>query len=99
MTPAPSTKTTRQRSAKTTPTRTRRDWQHEVRDLERRVIKRLNSAPPASFEDLIEEGLLTEGQANTMRGRLRGRLVQVGTRSARGGGGGRPHVLYNVRPK
>lgn len=65
-------------------------------DLERRVVRRLRSYPPASFQDLIEEGLLTVGQANTIRERLRDRLVVLGKRPAKTGRG-RPHVLYGVK--
>ncbi|MCA1811496.1 MAG: hypothetical protein LC623_05740 [Halobacteriales archaeon] len=89
------TKTIPKRRVKKSP----RERLQEANDaLERQVVRRLNRSPPASFEDLIEEGLLTEGKANTMRDRLRGRLVVVGERPAKTGRG-RPHVLYNVLPK
>jgi hypothetical protein len=71
----------------------------ELDALERRVIQRFNrQRPPASFQDLITEGLLTPGEANTMRDRLRDRLVVVGKRP-NGAGRGPPHLLLNVAPK
>lgn len=86
------------RSAPRTMQTANEERSRRVDDLERLVVRRLNSRPPASFQDLIEEGLLTEGQANTMRDRLRGRLIPVGERPAKTGRG-RPHRLYNVAPK
>lgn len=64
--------------------------------LERRVLARLRRKP-ASFKDLIEEGLLTHGSANTMRHRLKGRLVCYGYRPS-SSGRGRPHVLWVAPP-
>jgi len=69
----------------------------DVDAIERTVIKRFRSYPPASFKDLINEGLITPGQENTMRDRLRGRLVVVGKRPSVSGRG-RPNILYTVAP-
>ena len=69
----------------------------EMSHLDQRVLDRL-AAEPASFQDLVDEGLMDRGDAATVRNRLveRGLIEPTGYWS-KTGKPGKPRVQYRIK--